>query len=881
MKQGYNNKFFCLNIYILSIFGCFLLSQEAQAESKEPIFNKTHNQLSLGRSLDLPPKTSTSAKDLLEEKVKSQRSKVKSQDIAQDLDQDEVTRVTGVEVKQTLQGLELILLTVAGSERLVPLILPEGNDLVIDLLDATLAFSIRNGVEKLNPANGINKITVNKIDESSIRVRISGIDRVPSAEVVPGSNLVLSVTPSGVTTEQTPEEEIEIIATGEAAEEEYFVPDADIGGKIDSPLRDVPQSIQVIPQQVIEDQQATGLEEVLENAAGVTFLGDVANRGFVAAIRGFDNAPILRDGIRSFAIEGPSSVDLEVANLERVEVLKGPATVVSGEAEPGGLINLVTKKPLAEPYYNLEFQLGNRNFYSPSIDLSGPLTKDGSLLYRFNALYRTEESFLDLEDSFDRFFIAPVVTWKIGDRTDLTVRLEYIDEDNPVSFGSVVFNTEDNSTIEQLTNNRDATVEEDYLNIGYSFEHRFSKDWQLRNEFSYIASSFDYSVIEAGQFFDPSTGDLTSNPQTLNSEFETYSLYTNINGKFNTGSVKHNLLFGVDLSRVDDLNFLRFDFTSESVINILDSEPDFFAEPLADEEDIPVFFDTETTTDRLGIFLRDQIDLLDNLVVSAGVRFDTVASDTKDLTTNSETNQSYDAVSPSIGIVYQPIEPISLYAGYSESFSPNFETDADGEPLEPETGAGFDAGIKAEIIKNRLSANLGYFNITKQNVAVGDPNFPEAFITTGEQQSKGFDFDLSGKIMPGWDIIASYAFIDAEVTEDTDPELVGNKLIGIPENSASLWTTYRIQSGSLKGLGFGGGFNFVGERQGGLPTSFTADSYFLTNAALFYDRDNWQIQLNFDNLFDTDFVEALGENPEGINDQGEPFTVRASFSATF
>jgi iron complex outermembrane receptor protein len=863
MKQRHYSKFFCLNIYTWSIFGIFFLSQEALAESKKSVFNNIYNQSSLQRSLSSPSKASTSAGDLLAQ-------------------QNRVARVTEVEVNQTNKGLEVILKTAAGGTKLVPLILPEGKNLVIEILDATLAFGIRNGVTKTNPVPGIKTVKLAKIDQSSIRLTITGEKQAPRAEIVPNrDNLVLNVTPDRATAEREPDESIDIIATGEAAEEEYFVPDADIGGKIDSPLRDVPQSIQVIPQQVIEDQQATGLEEVLENSASVTFLGDVANRGFVAAIRGFEGVPILRDGIRSFGVDGPSSVDLEVANLERVEVLKGPATVLSGDAQPGGLINLVTKKPLAEPYSNLEFQLGNRNFYSPSIDLSGPLTEDGSLLYRFNALYRTEESFLDLENSFDRFVIAPVVTWKIGDRSDLTMRLEYIDEDNPVSFGSAVFNTDDNSIIEQLTGNPDATIEEDYLNVGYSFEHRFSKDWKLRNEFSYIASSFDYSVAEIGQFFDPSTGDLTGNPVTQNFEFETFSLYTNINGKFNTGPVKHNLLFGVDLSRANSLPFLRIDTTSESVINILDSEPDFFATPVVDEEDIPVFFDNEGTTDRLGIFLRDQIDLLDNLIVSAGVRFDTVASETEDLLTNSETSQNDDAVSPSIGVVYQPIEPISLYAGYSESFTPNDATDSDGQPLVPETGKGFDVGIKAEVIENRLSANLGYFNITKQNVAVADPDFPEASIVTGEQQSEGFDFDLVGKIMPGWDIIASYAFIDAEVTEDTDPEFVGSKLIGIPENSASLWTTYRIQSGSLKGLGFGGGFNFVGERQGGLPNSFTADSYFLTNAALFYDRDNWKIQLNFDNLFDTDFVEALGESPEGINDLGEPFTVRASFSATF
>ncbi|NJO96814.1 MAG: TonB-dependent siderophore receptor [Pleurocapsa sp. CRU_1_2] len=677
MKQRHYSKFFWFNIYIWSIFGVFFLSQEAQAESKKSVFNKINNQLSLQRSLSSSSKASTSARDLLLKDTASRRAaSAKAYRSAYPLghiaQQNRVARVTAVEVNQTNKGLEVILKTAAGGTKLVPLILPEGNKLVIDILDATLAFGIRNGVTKTNPVTGIKTVKLAKVDQSSIRLTITGEKQAPRAEIVPSrDNLVLNITPDGATAEREPDQEIEIIATGEAAEEEYFVPDADIGGRIDSPLRDVPQSIQVIPQKVIEDQQATGLEEVLENSASVTFLGDVANRGFLAAIRGFDDAPILRDGIRSFSTNGPASVDLEVANLERVEVLKGPATVVSGAAEPGGLINLVTKKPLAEPYYNLEFQLGNRNFYSPSIDLSGPLTEDGSLLYRFNALYRTEESFLDLEDSFDRFFIAPVVTWKIGDRTDLTVRLEYIDEGNPVSLGSVVFNTEDNSTIEQLVSNPDSTIEEDYLNVGYSFEHRFSKDWQLRNEFSFIANSFDYSVYAVGGFLDPSTGDLTRNFGSQNNAYETLSLYTNINGKFNTGPVKHNLLFGVDLAR-DNVSFLQtLDLTSESVINILDSEPDYFADPVPDEEDIPKFNDSNTTTDRLGIYLRDQIDILDNLVVAAGVRFDTVDLDGEDFLNDSEFDQNDNAVSPSIGIVYQPIEPISLYAGYSESFTQN------------------------------------------------------------------------------------------------------------------------------------------------------------------------------------------------------------------
>ncbi|WP_144874839.1 TonB-dependent siderophore receptor, partial [Hyella patelloides] len=698
-------------------------------------------------------------------------------------------------------------------------------------------------------------------------------------------DLVLSITPDGTTAADEPDDSINVIATGQGVEEDsYFVPDADIGGRIDAPLRDVPQSIQVIPQQVIEDQQATGLEEVLENAAGVTFLGNNDGRIFEAAIRGFEGARIARDGFGGFPGFNADSSSPEIANLERVEILKGPSTLF-GQAEPGGIINLVTKKPLAEPYYNLQFQLGNRNFISPSIDLSGPLTGDGRLLYRFNALYRTEESFRNFEDSFDRFFIAPTLAWQIGDHTNLTFNLEYTEDADPVNFGTVAFG-EGIADIppERVTNNPDDSQEFTNLNIGYTLEHSFSENWQLRNRFRYASDDNPSGILALPFSLDESTGELTRLYAIEPVKSDEYSLFTNVRGKFNTGSLKHNLFFGVDLSRADTDESAGALFEPDSPIDIFDSEPDYFAVPQPDREDLSPIDDFNRTTDRLGIYLQDRIDLLDNLILAAGVRYDLVDLDLTDNLTGEETNQNDDAVTPNVGIVYQPIEPISLYANYSQSFVPNTEdTDVDGQPLEPETGEGFDVGIKAEIVKNRLSATLGYFNITKQNVAVNDPNNPvgSVSIATGEQQSEGFDFDLSGQIMPGWNITASYAFIDAEVTEDTDPELLGSKLTGIPENSASLWTTYELQKGSLQGLGFGAGFNFVGERQGGLPNSFTADSYFLTNAALFYTRDNWQVRLNFDNLFDVDFIESVNTSRTRFIYPGDPFTVRASLSVEF
>ncbi|VEP17539.1 hypothetical protein H1P_6270001 [Hyella patelloides LEGE 07179] len=270
-----------------------------------------------------------------------------------------VTRVTGVEVNRTAKGLELILETVAGSERLVPLILPEGNDLVIEILDATLSFSIRNGVTELNPTPGITRVTVNKVNENSIRVRITGAEQAPSAEVVSGrNNLVLSVTPEATTADIESDRSIEVIATGEGAEENYVVPNATTGTRTDTLIRDIPQSIQVIPQEILEEQQVIRLDEALRNVSGVTFGGIDIGRGLRFNIRGFDDAPVLRNGFRQIGVRQSFP---ETANLEQIEVLKGPASVLFGEIEPGGVINLVTKRPLSEPFYKIQTQFGNRD----------------------------------------------------------------------------------------------------------------------------------------------------------------------------------------------------------------------------------------------------------------------------------------------------------------------------------------------------------------------------------------------------------------------------------------------------------------------------------------------------------------------------------------
>ena len=800
--------------------------------------------------------------------------------------QSDITRVTGVEVNQTPDGLDLILKTVAGSERLVPLILPEGNDLVIDLLDATLAFSIRNGVTETNPAPGIDKITVNKVDDSSIRVRITGENQTPSADVVPGrDNLVLSVTLQDTTAESEPDEEIEIIATGEAEDDDdYVVDEATTATRTDTPLRDIPQSIQVVPQQVLEDQQVTGLDDALRNVSGVT-QNSADPRGERFQVRGFDSSNVLRDGFSlTFGGSFGNSGFQELSNIERVEVLKGPAAILYGTSQPGGIINLVTEKPLSKPYYNFEFSAGNRNLIEPNIDISGPLTKDGQLLYRLNALYRREDYFRDFDVAVERFFIAPVLQWKISDRTDLFFNFEYLDDQRPADFGLVAIGDRvADIPFERNLGELDDELTAESIRASYRLEHDFNENWTFKNAFNFLTYDTAYQIAEA-QDFDDTTGILSRAFATADQPTTNYELQTNVTGEFSTGSIEHQLLVGVDLKRRDDgPEIFRGDVDDTTDINIFNPIYGAIARPAPEEN--PIVFDGTFQTDRLGVFLQDLIALSDNLKFLGGIRYDAVWQDSIFQPSfftlvASEDSTFNDAFSPRLGIVYQPIEELSLYSSYSRSFFPNSATTVAGEILPVERGEQFEIGVRGEFLNDRLTSSLALFNLTRQNVATTDPENPNFSIATGEQRSRGIELDVAGEILPGWNAIANYAYIDAEITEDNDIP-VGNRLFNVPENNFNLWTNYELQTGSLQGLGFGLGFNFIGERFGDNDNSFTVDSYFLTNAAISYERDKWRTAVNFHNLFDVDYIQGTENGRISEIYPGQGFTVIGTVSAEF
>ena len=707
-------------------------------------------------------------------------------------------RVMNVKLERTATGLDIVLETAEGKPLQVDAtkFRSEDNSLIADIPNAVLALPTGQAFTAENPTADIATVQVTQLDAANLRVSVVGKEALPKTEVtLKTGGLAYSLNP------EADEADEEIVVTGEG-QRGYFAPNASTATRTDAPILDTPRSIQVIPQQVLQDQQIIRVDDAVRNVSGV--VGELSDFGSrqTLTLRGFNtdsfaNGPILRDGFRVY---NNLSVQ-ETANIERIEVLKGPASILFGQNDPGGIINLVTKQPLSTPLYRVQVQAGSFGLVRPSLDFGGPLNSDGSIFYRLNAAYFWENGFRNFETDNDRYFIAPVVKWKIGDRTDLTFSLEYVRDQNQFDYGLIAFGT----SVINAPRDRVFTEPDDYtrsrsLTIGYNLEHRFSDNWTLRNAFRYSNQNFQFQAAFP-RSFNERTGILNRVFAAREYQVDDYSLQTNIIGKFSTGSIKHTLLVEVDLNwNIFDDVFSKVDSTLLP-LNVFNPVYGRFPRPNFDlRPQVLSEFDTET--DRLGAFVQDQMSFGDNLILVLGLRFDSV--DFRN-TFNGAT-QYNNAWNPQIGLVYKPIETVSLYANYSRSFVPNSAQDVNGNFLEPQKAQGYEVGVKAELLDRKVFATLAYFDITKQNVATADSVSPFASVATGEQRSRGLELDIAGEILPSWNVIGFYAYTNGEVTRDNRIP-VGNRLPSAPQHSFGLWTTYQIQTGNFKGLGFGIGLN--------------------------------------------------------------------------
>lgn len=662
---------------------------------------------------------------------------------------------------------------------------------------------------------------------------------------------------------------------------DYRVPNASTATKTDTPILETPVSVQVVPRAVISDQKSSTIKDALENVSSVRPQSSLGlSNAFI--IRGFRNGRVFRNGLVSNGLGIGEGAQYDSANLERIEVLKGPAAVLFGRIEPGGIVNLVTKAPREEPFYSLEQRFGSYGFYRTEWDATDALVQDKTLSYRFAGAYQNNDSFRDFNFN-DRFLLNPSLAWRPSDATEFGLSLEVLHENYQVDRG--LFAIGDRPAAIPITRSfidpGDPVDTNSKVNLGFNFSHAFNENWTLRNRFlaSYI---FDKNIsvkpanaFTVEQFFDPSTGNRTYSrnifAQTSNNE--TYTTNIDLTGKFNLWGTSHQTLLGFDYLRaVGTYDFFgNFqDPVPGLEINIDNPvygiDPSFYANALATPSDGGLnhylFRDNW-----YGLYFQDHITLWDTLHILGGGRFDWATTGLGIGTSPSAAEAALPSrkdqgFSPRVGVLYQPWSWFSIYGNWTTSFGANNGITATGATVNPEIGEQFEAGVKSEFFDHRLTATLAFYHLTKQNVLTRDFNSPDPFAVAaiGEARSQGIELDLSGQVTDEISVIGNYAFTDARITKDFSG-LQGNRLNNVPEHSGSLSLKYDIQHFEpLKGFGLGLGVFAVGSREGDNDNTFILPGYVRLDAFASYTQKLGSTrlitQINIRNLLDKTYYES-------------------------
>jgi iron complex outermembrane receptor protein len=646
--------------------------------------------------------------------------------------------------------------------------------------------------------------------------------------------------------------------------------------KTDTPIFDTPVSIQVLPRAVMDDQKSTRVADALENVSGVRAQSSLgAGGGFI--IRGFRTGNIYRNGL--LTNEGGFG-DFDTANLESIEVVKGPAQLY-GRTEPGGLISIVTKKPLDTPYYSLEQQFGSYDLYRTQWDATGPITTDKKLLYRFTGSYQDNKSFRDFV-SVDRVLINPSITWRPTDATDVTVSIEGTDKNAPADFGiPVVGNRPASIPISRNLGDPNTPVgNQSSVKIGTELNHRFNKDWAIHNRFLASLSDGTTTFVNPAPAFNAalalnqSTGIMQRNIFRQKSEQEHYATNLDITGKFDIGKTKHEVLGGFDFYR----SFNNYGVDGQWIasnpalaININNPDPSYgIPQSTFDAafltQSRPGLNRSVIYNSWYGAYFQDQITLWDKLHIMGGGRYDWAETGRGNAANFSNAGSLADrsinkdeGFSPRVGILYQPWKQLGVYGNWTTSFGANNAPAVDGKTFDPQISEQFEAGIKTQLFDEQFIATLAYYHLTKDNILVNNLSTADPFDRIANQQrSQGIELDMTGHVTDALSLIGSYAFTDARVIQDFTGDTKGNRLNNIPEHSGSMWLKYDLNGyASLKGWSFGLGGVAAGQREGDNANSFQMPGYVRMDAFAAY---KWDIkktrvttQFNIHNLLDKQY----------------------------
>ncbi|KUJ61858.1 TonB-dependent receptor [Flavobacteriaceae bacterium CRH] len=614
---------------------------------------------------------------------------------------------------------------------------------------------------------------------------------------------------------------------------------------------DNPQTIQVIGAEIIEQQQAIRLSEVLKNANGVyvSSARGGAQESFFS--RGYDMSAnnMFKNGFRYNAGSIP-----DISGLDKVEFLKGGSALLFGNVAPGGIVNLVTKTPQFKSGGEIAMQIGSFAFYKPSIDFYGPLSK--SIAFRINGSYENSESFRDVVKN-ERLYINPSLLFVINPKTQITVQGDYLSADWTPDFGTGIIGKQildlpRNTFYGSLWSN--GTTKS--ASTSALVNHNFNDNWKLNFNASF--QNYDRGSYSTAQLSGLETyavpGDWNRGLTKNKNLEQIFGDQLSLQGNFNTGSVKHQIFTGADWENSFATAY-TFTFNEKYIITETKNNQPVYGPTLYDTINLFTFdsnnqrMDIPTTdratqiaktdTNRFGVYFQDFISITDKFKVLAGIRWswqEAEVSTYKETATGAGNPENAvptitpkrldNAFSPKAGLVYQPTKDISIFGSYSNSFTPNTGTTVDLQPIKPSIIDQYEAGIKTDWFKGLLSTNVTVYQITNSNLAQmaqfkadGSDNLDTTIkVLSGETKSKGVEIDVTAKPVEDLNIVAGYSYNDMRYTKTSGLNgsfIEGDRVARTPLNTANLSFFYTLQEGFFKGVSVGAIGNYIGHRIGG------------------------------------------------------------------
>ena len=675
--------------------------------------------------------------------------------------------------------------------------------------------------------------------------------------------------------EQPQEDTITVTAAPVAPQESAWGPAATIaakhsatGTKTDTAIEKVPQSISVVTRQEMDMKQPGTVKDALSYSPGVYSTRGSSTTYDVVAIRGFTTSSTVNtnqylDGMK---LQGNnySEMSMDPYFLERVELIRGPVSVLYGQSNPGGIVSMVSKRPTTESLKEVQFKMGTNNLWQTGFDFSDAIDDDGVWSYRLTGLGSSQNSQQEMAKS-TRYAIAPSFSWRPDDKTDFTFLSNFQNDPYAGYYGwlprqgTVVPYYDANGNAHKLPTDFNEGEADNKMSrrqkmVGYSFAHEFNDTFTVRQNLRYAQVDTLYRSVYGNGYIDP--GQISRAYVRSNEHLNTFTVDNQLQSKFDTGAVDHTLLTGVDYSRMR--NDIDADYGSADPISMQD--------PQYGNPNINVTFPYAVVNrlEQTGLYVQDQAEW-NKWVLTLGGRYDFTKTSTFTRTSNSTSEVNDNAFTWRGGLNYLFDNGISPYISYSESFEPQLGATKEGKAFDPSKGKQYEAGVKYIPKDMPVSVTASVYQLTKNNNLTPDPENALFSVQSGEIRSRGFELEAKAALSANVNMTASYTFTDAEYTKDTSYQ--GQRPAEIPRNMASLWADYTFHETALSGLTIGAGGRYIGSTSSFYTTgdkanqSFSVAGYALADATIKYDLARFgmpgsSVGVNVNNLFNREYVSS-------------------------